>query len=274
MWNKHKKFFWIFCTALILRLTIYIVYDPPLFGDTEEYFINSQTMSNTTGNFEYDYWFQRTPLYLLYLNVTHQNLLIQIIISVLTCVLLEKLFLNAGWLFAFYLPGIIYCNTYMKETLLTFLFVVAVYLFRRKKNWLILFIPIIFMGFISYGPVWDYNTESASLQKSFTYKIWALWRPDWNYSMVFPHPGKFLEILLRNVSMLLYIPTMIIFFRKIHFKDYELWLALFITLVAIFSFGLERYREPVMPFIIGYTLPYYKSLFNKFTTNHRLKIKE
>jgi hypothetical protein len=48
---------------------------------------------------------------------------------------------------------------------------------------------------------------------------------------------------------------MVIFIRNIRWTDLELWLFAGFMLLAIFSFGNERYREPVMPFLIGYVTP-------------------
>lgn len=255
MTPSSRNLLTIFLVALALRLGLYLAYTPPLVGDAEEYFINSQTLENTAHHFPYEHWYQRTPVYMTFLHIVHQSLLPQIILSALTCVLLELLYPYAGWVFTFYTPGIMYSNVYMKETLLVFLFVLAVYLLRHHKWWLLLVLPLIFAGFVSYGGVWEYNSEFAAGQRSFIHRLTILWRPEWHFTILVPYPPAWLEVLLRGTFILFYFPLLFLFVRKVKLTDFELWLVLGFSLVAVFSFGNERFREPVMPFIIGYVTP-------------------
>jgi len=245
----------ILVVALAIRLALYLSYTPPLIGDAREYFYNSQTLENTVRLWPYEHWYQRTPAYMGFLHLTGQSLLIQILLSALTCVLLELLYRHAGWVYAFYPPSIMYANVYMKETLLVFLFVLAVYLLRNHRWWLLLVLPAIFAGFVSYGGVWEYNTAFAAGQRSFIPRIYILWRPEWHFTILVPTPPEWLELLLRGSFILFYIPLIILFIRKVKFTDFEFWLVTCFSLIAVFSFGNERFREPVMPFIIGFVTP-------------------
>jgi hypothetical protein len=241
--------------ALALRLAIYFSYSAPLIGDAREYYYNSQTLENTVRQFPYEHWYQRSPAYMAFLHLTAQSLLLQIVLSALTCVLLELLYPYAGWVYAFYPPGIMYANVYMKETLLIFLFVLAVYLLRKHTWWLLLVLPLIFAGFVSYGGVWEYNSAFAAGQRSFIHRLYILWRPEWHFTILVPTPPEWLELLLRGSFILFFLPLIVIFIRRVKFTDFEFWLVTGFSLIAIFSFGNERFREPVMPFVIGYVTP-------------------
>ena len=245
----------VFLVAFVIRLGLYLAYTPPLVGDAEEYYINSQTLENTARHFPYEHWYQRTPVYMGFLHICHQNLLPQIVLSAATCSLVESMYPYGGWVYALYTPGIMYSNVYMKETLLVFLFVLAAFLFRRHRWWLLLVLPLIFAGFVSYGGVWEYNAEFAAGQRSFIHRLTILWRPEWHFTILVPNPPAWLEIVLRGTFILFYFPLVFLFLRKVKLTDFELWLVTGFSLVAIFSFGNERFREPVMPFIIGYVAP-------------------
>ncbi len=245
----------LFGIALALRLILFLAYTPPLVGDAKEYYYNSQTLENTVRQFPYEHWYQRTPAYMAFLHFTAQSLPLQILLSALTCVLLELMYRYGGWVYAFYTPSIMYSNVYMKETLLVFLFVLAVYLLRNHKWWLLVVLPVIFAGFVSYGGVWEYNEAFAAGQRSFVHRVYILWRPEWHFTILVPTPPGWLEVLLRGTFILFYIPLLLLFIRKVRLTDFEFWLVTAFSLVAIFSFGNERFREPVMPFIIGYVTP-------------------
>lgn len=247
----------IFALALSVRIGLHLAYTPPLTSDAREYFINSQSLTNEARHFSYDHWYQRTPAYVLYLHLTQQSMIIQILLSALTCVLLEILYRHAGLVFAFYLPSIAFSNLYMKETLLVFLFVLAVVLLRNHKIWLILVLPIIFAGFVSYGSVIDYNSQLAQASaRSVSDKLFVLWRPEWNYLFLVERPPYWFTWILRGSFYVFYIPVMFLFIRKVRLMDFEVWLALGITVIAILGLANERYREPVMPFVIGFVVPH------------------
>jgi hypothetical protein len=247
----------IFIVAFVLRFGLHLAYTPPLTSDAREYFINSQTLENTARHFAYDRWYERTPAYMAYLHLTQQSLFIQILLSALTCVLIEVLYRSAGWVYVFYLPSIVFSNMYLKETLLIFLFVLAVYVFRNRKLWLVFVLPVVFSGFISYGGVFEHNAAiAADASRSISDKLYGLWRPEWNYIFFVPEPAEWLTWLLRGGYYLFYGPVMFLFLRHVRLTDFEAWLALGISVVGVFAFGVERYREPVMPFIIGFVVPH------------------
>jgi len=253
----------LFLFASAVRFAIYLFYTPPLVGDAHEYYYNSQTLENTTAHFSYEHWYKRTPVYMGYLHLTQQSIPIQIILSGATCVLVEMLYPYAGWVFALYPPSVMYANVYMKETLLTLLFVLAAYILRKRRLWLLVVLPVIFAGFISYGGVWEYNTAMGEGQRSLIHRLYILWRPDWHFYILVPTPPPWLETLLRGGFILVYLPMMFLFLRRVKLSDMEFWLVAGFSLVAIFSFGNERFREPVMPFIIGYVTPIAAELLQK-----------
>ncbi len=260
---RTRSLLLLFGIALALRLVLHVAYTPPLVGDAKEYYYNSQTLENTVGQFPYAHWYQRTPAYMAFLHFTGQSLLLQILLSALTCVLLELLYRYGGWVYAFYTPSIMYSNVYMKETLLVFLFVLAVYLLRERKWWLLVALPAIFAGFVSYGGVWEYNEAIAAGQRSFVHRVTILWRPEWHFTILAPAPPEWLEVLLRGSFILFYVPLILLFIRKVRLTDFEFWLVALFSLVAIFSFGNERFREPVMPFIIGFVTPFALDLLKR-----------
>ena len=262
MLKRHRNLLLLFAAALALRGIIPLVYDAPLVGDAREYYINSQTLENTVGLWPYEHWYQRTPAYMAFLHITHQSLLLQILLSALTCVLLDLQYPRAGWALALYPPGIMYANVYMKETLLVFLFVLAAWLLRDRKRWLLLVFPVIFAGFISYGGVWEYNETFAAGQRSLIHRLYILWRPDYHFLILIPHPPQLLESFLRGTFVLAYVPIMFLFLRHIRWRDPELWIVVGISLLSAFSFGNERFREPAMPFVLGFVTPIAIELVN------------
>jgi hypothetical protein len=181
-------------------------------------------------------------------------------------VLLERLYTYGGWVYAFYLPSIMYSNVYMKETLRVFLFVLAVYLLRNHKGWLLLVLPAIFAGFVSYGGVWEHNEAYAAGQRSFVHRLYILWRPEWHFTILIPTPPQWLEVLLRGTFILFYVPLILLFIRNVKLTDFEFWLVTIFSLMAVFSFGNERFREPVVPFIIGYVTPIALCLLKRLRT--------
>lgn len=253
----------IFIVALAVRLALYLLYTPPLVGDAQEYYVNSGPLRNVAQLFPYDHWYQRTPVYMAFVHITAQNLIPQILLSALTCALLEILYRNAGWVFSFYPPSVVYANLYMKETLLVFLFVLAVVLLRKRKMWLLLVLPLIFSGFVSYGGVWEYNEAYAAGQRSFIHRLYILWRPEWHFTILVPDPPSWLATVLRGTFILVYVPILLLFLRKVRIDDFEFWLVAGFCALMIFSFGNERFREPVMPFIIGYVTPIASALFSR-----------
>jgi len=250
-----RELLMLFAFAFALRGIIPLVYDAPLVGDAREYYINSQTLENTAHLFPYEHWYQRTPAYMVFLHLTHQSLLVQILLSALSCVLLELLYRRAGWALALYPPGIMYANVYMKETLLVFLFIGVVYLLRHHKTWLVIVLPLIFTGFISYGGVWEYNENFAQGQRSLIHRLYILWRPDYHFMILIPHPPTWLESFLRGTFVLAYVPTIFLFLRYIRWRDLELWIVVGVSLLSVASFGNERFREPAMPFVLGFVTP-------------------
>jgi len=49
--------------------------------------------------------------------------------------------------------------------------------------------------------------------------------------------------------------VLFLFLRRIRWQDYELWIVVGISLLSVFSFGNERFREPAMPFVLGFVTP-------------------
>ncbi len=86
----------------------------------------------------YKNWWERSPVYVYYLHITKQSLLIQIIISSLTVLILYRINALAGWLFCFYPQSMILSFQFNKETILWFieatLFLIIYRYYEYKKT--------------------------------------------------------------------------------------------------------------------------------------------
>ena len=124
-----KKYLIIFLVAFIIRILTLLVFayyfDNYSYKESDakahyETSINLEVPKYAQETIGYKDWWVRTPVYVLYLHLTHQSLLFQILISAFTVLLLYKINPLAGWIFCFYPQSIILSFQYNKEVLIWF----------------------------------------------------------------------------------------------------------------------------------------------------------
>ena len=131
-----KKYLIIFAVALAIRIIAMFIFSQ-YFDNYSHKESDAKAHYETSINLEvpkesqevigYKDWWVRTPVYVLYLHLTHQSLLLQILISTFTVLLLYKINYLAGWLFCFYPQSIILSFNFNKETLLWFVLAILLY---------------------------------------------------------------------------------------------------------------------------------------------------
>ena len=139
-----KKYLTIFLIAFVIRLLTLLVFayyfDNYSHKESDarahyETSINLEVPKYAQETIGYKDWWVRTPVYVLYLHLTHQSLLLQILISTFTVLLLYKINPLAGWIFCFYPQSIILSFQYNKEVLIWFVeAVLFLIIYRRYKN--------------------------------------------------------------------------------------------------------------------------------------------
>ena len=124
-----KKYLTIFAVALTIRIITMLIFSQYFDNyshkesDAKAHYetsINLEVPKESQERIGYKDWWVRTPVYVLYLHVTHQSLLFQILISAFTVLLLYKINPLAGWIFCFYPQSIILSFQYNKEVLVWF----------------------------------------------------------------------------------------------------------------------------------------------------------
>jgi len=123
---KNRNLFLIFVTAFLIRFvfwkhfgTLFSAVD----GDSIEYYftsINFEPHSLFKHMWGYEHWYQRTPFYIIFLHLIQRQLIIQIILSSIGCVMIYKINKLAGFLWVFYLQDIMHSFQYNKECVLVF----------------------------------------------------------------------------------------------------------------------------------------------------------
>lgn len=212
--------------------------------------VNLEAHPYLTYEYKHTKWYEQTPLLVLYLHVTHRNIVFTILISALSCVLMYKIIPAAGWLWVFNPQEIIYSFQYGKEALMIFMIIAAMYLFRNKKAWLMLAVPLIMTGFISY------NTNHGAHSAGFINNIMNLWKPSFDISVLY---SKWFVYIQAPVYMAL----MWFFIRNVNFFSTEMFLILGFSIVYGLVYSEPHYRDPLMPLILISVLS-----SNKFYLNH------
>lgn len=238
-----KKILIIFFIALALRVTGFITLGPLIeLKNTHslELIYNSMNLETHpyfTNEYKYSKWYERTPGQVLYLHIIHRNILITILISALSCVILYKIIPAAGWLWVFNPQEIIYSFQYGKETLMIFLIISAIYLFRKNIKWLMLAVPIIMTGFISY------NTNHGEQSAGFINNIMNLWKPSFDISVLY---SKWFVYIQAPVYMIL----LWFFIRNVNFFSTEIFLIAGFSIIYGLVYSEPHYRDPLIPIIL------------------------
>lgn len=245
---KKYDLFFVFICALGVRLLFW-----KIFGTYMSYFrVDSMEYYQTSINFEppeiirlllgYNYWYERTPAYILFLHLIHREIFIQIIISSFSVVLLYRINKIAGWLWCFYLQEIMYSFQYAKESLLLFFIILSIYYLKNNKRWLIILIPLIIIPFSSFGGVIRFNHNYG---QGFLSNLWNLWKPAFDITVVYSKWFVYLQV----------IPYSIVFFyflRNVKLFSLEFCIAAGLSIVYGIIYGQPRYREPFMPLLLLY----------------------
>jgi hypothetical protein len=136
-----KKYLIIFAVALAIRIIAMFIFSQYFDNyshkesDAKAHYetsINLEVPKESQETIGYKDWWVRTPVYVLYLHLTHQSLLFQILISAFTVLLLYKINPLAGWIFCFYPQSIILSFNFNKETLLWFVLAMLLYVIHFR----------------------------------------------------------------------------------------------------------------------------------------------
>jgi len=136
-----KKYLTIFAVALTIRIITMLIFSQYFDNyshkesDAKAHYLTSINLEVPKESQEvigYKDWWVRTPVYVLYLHITHQSLLLQILISTFTVLLLYKINPLAGWIFCFYPQSIILSFNFNKETLLWFVLAMLLYVIHFR----------------------------------------------------------------------------------------------------------------------------------------------
>jgi hypothetical protein len=242
---KKHELLTLFLAAFIIRVIFWKL--PGTFftthsSDSIEYYITSinfKPFSCFKLYWGYDYWYERTPVYILFLHVFQQELIFQIILSSLGCIILYKLNKAAGLLWCVYLQEIVYSFQYSKETPLLFFVILSIYLFRNRSYWLLIIVPVIILGFVSYSRVIGYN---HALSKGFMANFWAMWKPAFNITVNYSKIFVYIQALPFTLAILYFI-------RHTRLVSVATVLFCLISVVYCLIYSEPRYREPFMPFL-------------------------
>jgi hypothetical protein len=134
------KYIIIFLIALTIRITAWQLLKPDFVysrTDNVEYFYNSINLTAHPyfqAYWHYKEWYQRTPIYTLFLHIIQRQLIFQILLSSFGVVLMYKMNKIAGLIWLIYPQEIIYSFQYAKESLLLFFVIVAIYLLRERNT--------------------------------------------------------------------------------------------------------------------------------------------
>ena len=212
--------------------------------DAVEYYYNSVDFQVLPGA-TYTNWYERTPAYVLFLHLIQRQLLIQILLSSIAVVLMFKMNKLAGWLWCFYPFDVISSFQYHKECLLVFLIIGLIYLFRERRNWLLL-IPLIMIPFGSSPAI-----VMAKSHTGFINNIWEIWKP-----MYISDMGLINTVLMFQIPF--YVLLMFLFIRKVPIISIEIALCVIFTGIYVFNYAIPRYHEPLIPLIVLFVVSNYK----------------
>lgn len=264
---KKYDLLFVFSLALTIRL-IFMYFLNPTFSainaDTIEYYLTSINLEPHKFFrllWGYENWYERTPVYVLFLHVIQRQLIIQVILSSIGCVMMYRINKTAGILWIFYLQDIIYSFQYNKESLLLFSIILVIYFLRNRKLLQFILIPVIILGFVSYGGVIKAN---INLSKGHMLNFWHIWQPSFNTSIAY---GKVFVYL----QMIPYILSMFYFIKKIKILSAEFGVFIILSLAYGLIYAEPRYREPFMPLLFLFIAEPVKDLLRKIY-NKKLKL--
>jgi len=221
--------------------------------DCTEYYNNSLNLSVTPffgEYYGYNNWYERNPLHIFFLWLTHQSLLFQIVLSAFSVALLFKLNKYAGIIYLLYPQHILYSVLYLRLTLLIFLVILSIYMLRnRSQYWLI---PIIIFLQIAFGSVMQLHPSTPGMMREYKYKmmdnIWHFWKPSFNYISSVTKNNLFIYL-----QALPYVALMLMFIKKVRLSSPIFILCVIFSIGFGLMFAHEYHREILMPLIVLYT---------------------
>ena len=229
--------------AAVLRVSFLLVVSPQFPGiDAHEYYDISkdfQVHEARAAQMGYNHWYERTPLYVLWLHITGRDTYYQIFLSLLGVYLMYRMNRRAGWLWCFAPESLIRSCQYSKESVMIPLVIIAIYFFRNRPLLLYAMTLIIIMCFSSFGAVLEYN---KGLSAGFMNNVWNVFKPMGSPLFTYSKP-------LDAAYGLLYLVFVVIFARNAKWCSAEVALMLSLVIVYGSIYGAPRLREPFIPFL-------------------------
>lgn len=244
----YLKYFIIFVS---IRLILWHIYgtnlDTRYMIDAYEYMINGTALDviYKAPEWTYNFWYERTPLYMLFMHVIQGNLFFQILVCGIAGTLAFKLNSNFGLFYLIYPNFIFQSFNYSKEALLISLILVLIYFLHDKQTWLLIAVMILNLGFLGYSE----SLINFNLSKSINFMdaVWQIWKPG---------TDLYFGLTVGNmIATVLYFPfylTIPYYLKKIDRLDISIFIIIGITVFFSFGWANVRYREIAMPFIIYY----------------------
>jgi len=185
------------------------------------------------GNYK---WYQRTPMYVLFLYVCRGNLLPQMILSSLGVALMYEMNTMAGLIWMFWIPEIFDSMIYMKYTLYNFLIILVMYFFDSE---ILRFIGVlaVTVPLVSYGVVINYN---FTLNKGYMQQPYEMWKPS------FHHLNKYIALFW----IIPYALLMFYWIRNVEILSFPFLIVILFTVVYSYIGANWSFRTHLMPIII------------------------
>ena len=242
--------------------------------DCREYYetsLNFETFEPFKSYWGYSNWYERNPLYILYLHFTFQNIIILIILSAFTVFLIFKINKTAGIIFMFYPNSIFYSFIYSKTVLIVFLAVLILSL-TKNKYWLIILYLILQVLFTSLFHYFTPNTIGMheEFNKGFMNNVFELWKPatDWIYLL----SGKWIIFLMFPFYVILYY----LFIKYVPIKNVAFLLVIIFSICYGIKYAHPYHREILIPVMLIAVCLNYKLNPNliKFYNNIKFKLNQ
>lgn len=245
-----KKYIIFFLVFIAIRIILWQIFgtnlDPNWIIDGREYYANGLNLNvEFKTPWVYSNWYERTPLYMLFIYIIRGNLIFQIIVCGIAGTLAFKINKFLGLFYLFYPNWIFQSFNFSKEALLIALTLIALYFLKDHLVYLFICTIAINIGFLSFSQnILEYNLNHSFKFMQALYEIWK------------PSPDLYLVGAIGNIlSLTVYFPfwlTILYYFRRINKFDISLIFALGVTIFFSFGWACMRYREIVLPFMIYY----------------------
>lgn len=245
-----KKYIIYFIVFIAIRIVLWNIFgtnlDPNWIIDGREYYANGLNLSiEFKTPWVYSNWYERTPVYMLFIYIIRGNLLFQIIVCGIASTLAFKLNKFLGIYYLFYPNWIFQSFNFSKEALLISLTLIALYFLKDHFIYLFISTVIINLGFLGFSQnILEYNLNHSFKFMQAVYEIWK------------PSPDLYLVGALGNLfAFSVYFPFWLIipyFFRVINKIDISLIFVIGVTIFFSFGWACMRYREITLPFMIYY----------------------